>query len=117
MEDITLSIFNRGSIGTLVWMLSALVAPTASGQDIGDPQKGFEYARDVCSPCHAVAPEQPDSPVAEAPRFADVANVSGMTATALIAWLQTSHPTMPNIVMTDEQMRDVVQYVLSLKSD
>jgi hypothetical protein len=55
--------------------------------------------------------------VAEAPRFEDIANTPGMTATALIAWFQTSHPTMPNVILTDEQTRDIVQYILSLKSE
>jgi hypothetical protein len=56
------------------------------------------------------------SPLPEAPRFEDVANISGMTAIALTVWFQTSHPTMPNIIMKDEEMRDVIQYILSLKN-
>jgi mono/diheme cytochrome c family protein len=100
-----------------IGMLNVVLPPAAFGQDIGDPQKGFKYARDVCSPCHAIAAEQPDSPVAEAPRFEDIANTSGRTATAIIAWFQTSHPTMPNVILTDEQTRDIVQYILSLKGE
>jgi hypothetical protein len=64
-----------------------------------------------------VLPEHPVSPVAEAPRFEDVANTSSMTAIALTAWFQTSHPTMPNIRLSDEEMRNVIQYILSLKSE
>jgi mono/diheme cytochrome c family protein len=86
-------------------------------QEIGDAEKGRAFAIEVCSGCHAVLPEQPVSPVAEAPRFEDVANTSGMTAIALTAWFQTSHPTMPNIRLTDEETRNVIQYILNLKSE
>ena len=40
-----------------------------------------------------------------------------LSAITLTAWLQTLHPTMPNIVMTDAEMRNVIQYILSLKND
>ena len=38
-----------------------------------------------------------------------------MTATALRVWLQTSHPTMPNIMLAPNDMDNVVAYILSLK--
>jgi hypothetical protein len=46
-----------------------------------------------------------------------VANTAGMTANALAAWLQSSHPTMPDIRLTDEEMRNVIGYILSLRKD
>ena len=39
----------------------------------------------------------------------------GMTATALNVWLQTSHPTMPNIVLTETNRDNVIAYITSLK--
>jgi mono/diheme cytochrome c family protein len=86
-------------------------------QQIGDAEKGLQYASEVCSRCHAVRREQLTSPLPQAPRFEDVANVSGMTAIALTAWFQTSHPTMPNIAVNEADMRNVIQYILSLKND
>src|SRR6187431_3680 len=38
-----------------------------------------------------------------------------MTATALTVWLQTSHPTMPNIILEPNDVSNVVAYILSLK--
>ena len=51
-------------------------------------------------------------------RFAskEIANTSGMTATALTVWLQTSHPTMPNIILEPNDVSNVVAYILSLKN-
>jgi hypothetical protein len=64
-------------------------------------------ANQYCAKCHAIADEDA-SPEHTAPRFKDVANTSGMTATALTVWLQTSHPTMPNIILEPNDMSNVV---------
>ena len=47
--------------------------------------------------------------------FYNVPHRKGMTGTALTVWMQTSHPTMPNIVLTKQETLDVVAYILSLK--
>jgi mono/diheme cytochrome c family protein len=96
--------------------LMLMVTPTvAAGQEIGDVVEGRRYASDVCSQCHAVSPGALLSPLMEAPPFEEIAKTPGMTAVALRVWFQSSHPTMPNIVMKDAEMRDVIQYILSLK--
>jgi len=83
-------------------------------QEAGEPQAGAAYAKQYCAKCHAITNEDA-SPEHTAPRFKDVANTSGMTATALTVWLQTSHPTMPNIILEPNDMSNVVAYILSLK--
>ena len=79
----------------------------------GDPQAGFEYAHTYCATCHGISEEK--SPLPQAPRFRHVADTTGMTATALQVWMQTSHPTMPNIIVEPKDMRDIIAYILSLK--
>jgi mono/diheme cytochrome c family protein len=82
--------------------------------EIGDPQAGFEYARANCAGCHALSQEPTPNP--KAPRFRDVANTPGMTPTAIRVWLQNAHhPTMPNIVIEGQALRDLTAYILSLK--
>jgi mono/diheme cytochrome c family protein len=109
-------------LATALGLLTLLAAGPARAQDvgdvpmgeIGDPQAGFDYAHKVCGTCHAVSQEP--SPVPTAPRFKDVANTPGMTPTAIRVWLQAaSHPTMPNIVIEGQQLRDLTAYMLSLK--
>jgi mono/diheme cytochrome c family protein len=106
----------------LVLSLTILSAPVAVAQDvkdvpigeIGDPQAGFEYAHEVCAACHAISQEQ--SPNPKAPRFKDVANTPGMTPTAIKVWLQNAnHPTMPNIMIKGQNLRNLTAYILSLK--
>jgi mono/diheme cytochrome c family protein len=81
--------------------------------EVGDPQAGYAYARNVCSGCHGISAEA--SPVPEATRFREVADRPGMTGTALRVWIETYHPTMPNIVVAKDDMLNVIAYILSLK--
>jgi hypothetical protein len=49
------------------------------------------------------------------PANGHIANTRGMTATALRVFLRTSHPKMPNLILTPEQTADVITYILSLR--
>jgi mono/diheme cytochrome c family protein len=83
-------------------------------QEIGNPSDGLAFAKQVCSGCHAVEKSAEHSPNLDAPTFEEIATTPGMTAAALSAALQTSHSTMPNLVLRDD-MANVVAYILSLK--
>lgn len=90
------------------------IATVVQAQDIGDVQRGHQLALDVCSSCHAVHAGL--SPLATAPSFQEIAHTPGMTATALTVWLTAqSHPTMPNLILSPQQVRDVSAYLLSLR--
>ena len=105
---------------SLAMMLSAVAVAKAQDVgnvpmgEIGDPQAGFEYAHATCAACHAISEEK--SPDPKAPRFKDVANTPGMTPTAIKVWLQGAiHPTMPNIMIKGQELRNLTAYMLSLK--
>ena len=95
----------------------AVTGFAADAQDYsGRPEAGRVYAREVCSPCHAVTAEQTSQrTIAIAPDFQTIAKTSGMTATALRAFLQTPHPKMPNLILSPEQSADVIAFLLSLR--
>ncbi len=88
----------------------------ARAQD-ADIAAGGAYAKQVCAACHAVLPNEEFSPLPEAPTFQSVANTPGMTEMALTVWLQSSHPTMPNIILKQDDLRNVVAYIRSLETD
>jgi len=96
-------------------LLLGLAPLSASGQEIGNPYRGQVYARQLCSDCHSVERVADKSPAAAAPAFATVGKTSGMTAMALAAWMTTSHPTMPNLVVRGEKLDDIIAYILSIK--
>ena len=75
---------------------------------------GHAFARRVCVACHVVD-AQSSPPRAVGPAFHAIANTPGMTATALHAFLTTSHQKMPNLILTPEEMSGVIAYILSLR--
>jgi cytochrome c len=97
--------------------LAAALVVTSAGvrAQESDVAAGHAFARNACRPCHAVEAEQrTPRMIVIGPAFRDVANTSGMTATAIRVFLRTSHPKMPNLILTPEQTEDVIAYILSL---
>jgi mono/diheme cytochrome c family protein len=80
----------------------------AFGQEIGDPAAGRQLAEAKCRRCHGVMNNK-------APAFSAVAAMPSTTARSLSVFLRTSHPTMPNLVLTNRETEDVIAYILSLR--
>ncbi|TNC63756.1 cytochrome c [Rubellimicrobium roseum] len=119
-----------------LWIIGLLACGAAWAQPLpdrqmeplpepGDPARGRELAGALCRDCH-VSPPGADASEREAPGrlpfpegvplpFEDIANTAGVTEPALLAWLFTSHPTMPDIVVSPQEARDLVAYILSLR--
>jgi mono/diheme cytochrome c family protein len=95
----------------------ALVAAAGGvqAQFAGEPLKGREFAHQICTECHAVEKGAPRSPNGLAPTFEMIATTPGMTELALTAALRTSHRVMPNIILADDELRNVIAYILSLR--
>lgn len=94
---------------------AAAFATAAMGQNLGVAERGRAYAIANCADCHGVLATDRSSPVGKATRFVDVANTSGMTETAILVWLQTPHPTMPNFIVEPSDMRNLAAYIVSLR--
>jgi cytochrome c2 len=93
----------------------AMAMSHAQAQDIGQPGRGLESANRLCAQCHAVQKDRARSPNEYAPRFQAIAAVPGMTALALSAAINTSHRSMPNILLEANDQADIIAYILSLK--
>jgi mono/diheme cytochrome c family protein len=86
--------------------------------------RGESIARNVCSACHIVASDQqPRHLPAEAPSFSAIANRPETNEKALRRFIATTHwdmksmpLTMPSPMLTNEQIRDVARYILTLRS-
>ena len=104
---------NHSVIAALI--VFAIPAWSGNAQEIGRPGHGFALAERLCAQCHAVSGRENKSPNPDAPTFRDIASTPGMTSIALTAALQTSHATMPNVMLTAEERTDVIAYILSLK--
>jgi mono/diheme cytochrome c family protein len=101
-------------VATLATVLA--VAAFGTYGQVGDVSAGRAIARQACVACHAVeAGKSSPQRTAVGPAFRNIANTPGMTATALRVFLTTSHPKMPNLILTPAEMDDVVTYILSLR--
>ena len=70
--------------------------------------QGAENARLVSLRCHGAMNNK-------APAFSAVAAMPSTTARSLSVFLRTSHPTMPNLMLTNTETEDVIAYILSLR--
>jgi mono/diheme cytochrome c family protein len=107
---------NQGAhLSTLLGSIILFAASSglmAEEVETGDPQAGFTCAKEVCANCHAISSYR--SPVPKATAFDQIANV--MSADAILMWMRTTHPMMPNITLEQEDLIDVIAYILSLKA-
>lgn len=101
--------------GLAVGAVLSAVPASLCAQETGDPGQGLAFARQACAACHAVERRQPSSPNPQAPPFDAIASTRGMGGMALYAFLRTSHPTMPNLMLETDEIANVVAYILSLK--
>ena len=99
-----------------VALTAALAAATfnAKAQE-ADIAAGHAFAREACKACHVVESSRLPRRIEIGPAFRDIADTPGMTATALKVFLTTSHPKMPNLILTPKEIADVTAYILSLR--
>ena len=87
----------------------------AQAQEVGQASRGLALAQRLCAECHTIEKQYARSTNAHAPRFQAVASTPGMTAMALSAALNTSHQSMPNMLLAADEQADIIAYILSLK--
>ena len=104
----------RAMVCWIALMASLLAGSQAQAQN--QARRGLFVAKQVCAQCHAVERRSRRSPDAASPRFEDIANSPGTTATTISVALQTTpHRTMPNVRMNRDELNNLVTYILSLK--
>ena len=100
----------------LLALLSALAQLFSLGVSAAsDVTAGKSLAEGWCSNCHVVSPAQQRGTSIGAPPFSAIAQMSSTTPMSLRAFLMTSHPPMPDLHLTRDEIDDVSAYILSLK--
>ena len=97
-----------------VILVALLSATAATAQEFGSVDEGRRFAHEACAQCHGVEKKE-YSTNPQAPAFGDIANIPGMTSTALTVALQTSHREMPNFVIKGRDAQNIIAYILSLR--
>ena len=82
----------------------------------GGASAGHRLAEAWCKECHAIEAATAGSK-GSPPDFIAIANRPSTTALSLKVFLQTSHRSMPNLIIAPDQADDLVSYILSLKRE
>jgi len=88
----------------------------ALAEEAGDRNRGLAYAEANCAECHAVDRAEFDSPNIYALPFGEIANTPGISQRALVAFFQTAHEHMPNLIIPEADALNLIAYILSLKN-
>lgn len=103
-----------GVIGSLVM---SGVAGTALGQGMtGDAGEGAAIAERWCAACHLVSEDQTRAAV-DAPTFLSIADRAPEAIDALAGFLMDPHPPMPDLSLTRAEIRDLLTYIQSLRTE
>ena len=97
------------SARSVAWggLLLLAILPSALGQQLGDPAAGERLAAANCAKCHTAD--------GAAPAFTKIAAMPSTTQTSLGVFLQTSHGSMPNHILSAADRNDLIAYILSLR--
>ena len=111
------NLIRLGLIGALVLALLLFLrmhGAAAQAQDVaGDAAAGRRLVAAWCSECHALVSGTAAGKAG--PDLTAVANMPSTTALSLRVFLQSSHPSMPNLIIGRAETDDLIAYILSLK--
>jgi len=82
----------------------------------GDGSVGHHLAEEWCRGCHAIEPSAVNT-AKPAPDFVAIANMPSSTELSLKVFLRSNHKSMPNFIIRQNDIDDIVTYILSLKRD
>jgi mono/diheme cytochrome c family protein len=86
----------------------------ASGAQSTSAAAGHRLAEAWCKECHAIESGAIGA-AKSGPDFVLVANQLSTTALSLRVFLQTSHRSMPNLILKPDETDNLINYILSLK--
>lgn len=79
--------------------------------------EGAALAQKLCSECHDVGGKGSPSPKASGnpgPAFRDIAQKPVMTKLAIRVFMRSTHPNMPDIILSDGEIDAVSDFITSL---
>lgn len=103
-------------------LLSAGAASAQTRAQLGakagvlDAAAGRQLAERLCASCHNVSAGASPTINADVPSFASIAGRPGASAEYLAGRIIIPHPAMPETQLTVAEIRNVIAYIVSLKS-
>ena len=90
-----------------------MLLPLAVRAQDADPTLGRRLVQADCSRCHSTQTGVPSTDPG-APNMAEVARMSSATDLSLRVFLRSPHRSMPDRVLSDEEITSVIAYIRSL---
>jgi len=100
-------------LGVLLLIFAA--GPAAAQDLVGDPDAGARFAQRVCATCHVVGGDWPANPRSPAPAFERIAAEPSVTPIGLRVFLNSPHRNMPNLILSEKEVDDVIAYIMGLR--
>jgi mono/diheme cytochrome c family protein len=104
-----------GAFAAALVTIAAVGAYADTVNQAGDVRQGRKLAIGTCAECHRVTTYRLMPRHSHAPDFVDIANSASITPTSLYVFLHTPHPTMPDLILSNQESTDVIAYILSLR--
>jgi mono/diheme cytochrome c family protein len=101
-------------------LILALMVPfwscPAAAQAVGsDPGRGRDLAESLCSTCHVVDASPGNVAKSDISSFYSIANRPEQSQERLAGAIIFPHPAMPKVSFTNNELRDVIAYIMSLR--
>ncbi|MDA0785365.1 MAG: cytochrome c [Proteobacteria bacterium] len=109
---------NYGAIPTILPASMFLILGLGSAQAqemVGDPEAGAIFAQRVCATCHIVGGDWPANPRNPVPAFEEIASTPSVTPLGLRVFLNSPHRNMPNLILSEKEVDDVIAYIMGLR--
>jgi mono/diheme cytochrome c family protein len=99
-----------------LWLV-AVGTPALAQQGPADLNRGQELAANMCAFCHDVSSDQSGLSLDEVPSFVRIASTPYQSAEAVAESIIFPHPDMPKVSLTATDLRDIIGYIMSLKTN
>jgi mono/diheme cytochrome c family protein len=97
------------------FVCAVMLAAVPAHADEGDWRAGRAFAIQNCHECHDVGNGKKLLSGLNGPAFRDVANQAATSPLSLRVFLTSSHPPMPNFILSRTEIDNVIAYILSLR--
>jgi mono/diheme cytochrome c family protein len=104
----------RASVFKAAWVSFAVLLATAGASAAGN-EKGRALADTLCARCHMNEGQGEKQGPAGVPSFRAIASRPEQSIRGIVAWLRSAPPMMPNHHLTQDEMYDLAEFILSLR--
>jgi mono/diheme cytochrome c family protein len=97
-------------------MAPVAMSPALAQSVVTDPGRGRDIAESLCSTCHIVDASPGNVAKSDISSFYSIANKPDQSQERLAGAIIFPHPAMPKVSFTNSELRDVISYIMSLRT-